>query len=63
MICDHSAQSWFKDKEGHMHCDDCGTEIVQGAGGYWHRVEPPPAAPEPSSAWARLRQKEAKDGD
>ncbi len=40
--CDHSVQSWWKDKDGQMGCDDCGTAIRRDvATGFWYRVGPP----------------------
>jgi hypothetical protein len=38
-LCNHSAQSWWRDSQGVMHCDDCRGVIVQDeASGYWFRL-------------------------
>lgn len=39
VACEHSAQSWSKDSQGRMFCDDCESEIVfDESEGFWFRV-------------------------
>jgi len=39
--CDHSAQSWSKDAQGRMFCDDCKSEIeFDPETGFYYRVNP-----------------------
>ena len=37
-LCAHSMQSWTRNDDGSMHCDDCESEIVQGQDGFWFRT-------------------------